>query len=386
MKSDGPKRILIFGGWFGSRNAGDEAILVALSGLLSRAFPGSKLFAHSIDPDFTRDVCGITPVFAPQDVPFIDRARALYRAYRSMDLFVVSGGTPIFDYYYMSRMFHFGIPLLHGIPMVYLGVGLKPIRSWHGKLFYRFVLSRAKYISARDPEVIQHLRAMRVSGEVALTADSAIDLPFKTECASKVLADAGVKPDAPVVGICPIHLSDNYKDHYHEPVASDCRKRSYLALAHVADSLLDEGKQVVFIPMHRVPPDDDREPIRLITQAMRGSAIVIEPPEDPRVVTAILARLDMLVGMRLHSLVLASSQHVPIVSIGFDMKVGGFMRYLGLPRYHQEISEIESARLLETVRECWDARQQVQHHLSETMDRWRGLIRASVEEAASKVD
>lgn len=385
MKRDRPKRILIIGGWFGSHNAGDEAILITLRELLSNEYPNSEIFAYTIDHQYTRNVCQVTPVYAPQDVSFFWRAVALYRAYRSMDVFVISGGTPIFDYYYLSRLFHFGIPLLHRIPMVYLGIGLKPITSWYGKLFFRFVLGRSRYISARDPEVIEHLRAMGISNEIELTADSAILLPVESDRAKPLLAEAGVRSDAPVIGICPIYLSENYKDHYHEPVPSDCRNRSYLALAHVADALIEEGKQVVFVPMHQVPPDDDRVPIQQIVEQMSETPIVIEQPEDPRVVTAILSSMDMLVGMRLHSLVLASSQHVPIVSIGFDMKVGGYMRYLGLSQYHQEIAELEAARLLETVHQCWDARQEVRQHLVKTMDGWRTLIRASIHEAATRI-
>ena len=73
-KADG-KRILVFGGWFGSRNAGDEAILLGCKKVLERAIPGARIFAHSTDPAYTRDVCGVEPVFAPQDTHFLNKLR-----------------------------------------------------------------------------------------------------------------------------------------------------------------------------------------------------------------------------------------------------------------------------------------------------------------------
>ncbi|MCP5110107.1 MAG: polysaccharide pyruvyl transferase family protein, partial [bacterium] len=80
--------------------------------------------------------------------------------YRDVDLFVVSGGTPIFDYYLLSRAFHFGVPLASGVPIALLGTGLKPIRSGFGRWFYRNILERARYIAVRDPEVREHISAV----------------------------------------------------------------------------------------------------------------------------------------------------------------------------------------------------------------------------------
>lgn len=380
------KKILIFGGWFGSRNAGDEAILLGLKGLLEEAFPGCRIYAHSIDADYTREVCGVEPVFAPREKSFPAKAWALASGYRDVDLFVVSGGTPIFDYYLLSRAFHFGVPLASGVPIALLGTGLKPIRSGFGKWFYRNILERARYIAVRDPEVLEHLRGMGLESAVDVTADSAICMaPAPAREARALFTAAGLDPDRPLVGVCPIYLSARYQEHFHEPVPEERRTYAYESLARLADHQVEQGRQVVFIPMHQVPPDDDREPIGFVKSRMRHGAVVLEPPEEPRLVAALVQNVDLLLGMRLHSLVLATSGAAPTVAIGFDMKVGGFMRHLGMEEYLVEIADFTEEELIAKADDCWANREAVRRRLDERMAVWRGEIRASVERLADLV-
>jgi polysaccharide pyruvyl transferase WcaK-like protein len=377
-------RILIFGGWFGSRNAGDEAILLGLNRLLEKAFPDCMVYAHSIDPGYTKAVCGIEPISAPPERSLLRKAYSLASAYRSMDLVVVSGGTPIFDYRLLSRAFHFAVPILSGIPIAFVGVGLKPVRSRRGKWLFNQVLKRAVYVGARDPEVIDHLRQMGFDGDIELTADSAIVMESGPASEARALmTSAGVDLGKPIVAIAPIYLSADYKSHYHEPVPLARREYSYASLARVADHQIEQGRQVIFIPMHQLPPDDDREIIRSVRQQMIGRALVLEPPEDPRVVSALLRQADMLIGMRLHSLVLAASGGVPSVAIGFDTKVGGFMRYLGIGEYCHPIGDFTVEQLIESAEDCWKKRTDLSAQLERTMREWRDLVEAGIDRMTS---
>jgi polysaccharide pyruvyl transferase WcaK-like protein len=379
------RRILIIGGWFGSRNAGDEAILLGLIRLLENRFPDAQLFAHTIDPDYTRSF-GVQPVAAPPG-PFVKKAWFLARAYSSMDLCVISGGTPIFDYRLMSRLFHFGVPLIAGVPMVFLGVGLKPVKSWRGRLLFRNIFRRVRFLSVRDPEVIDHMRGMGFDGPVHLGVDSAIVMdPAPESLAVGILASAGVDMSKPILAVCPIMLSDDYRGHYHEPVPAARRQFAYSSLAQIADQQSNLGRQVVFIPMHRVPPDDDRVPIAAIVDRMRSQSFLIEPPEDPQVVSALLGAADMLIGMRLHSIVLATARGVPTIGIGFDMKVGGYMRYLGIGDYCLPIADFTFAELTDAVEKCWANRDTVREELNVRMADWRSLAEDTIEQMAQRIE
>jgi len=54
-------RFAVFGGWFGSGNLGDDAILIGLRKVLERVFPRVEIVTLSTDPAHTRRVCGSYP-------------------------------------------------------------------------------------------------------------------------------------------------------------------------------------------------------------------------------------------------------------------------------------------------------------------------------------
>ena len=57
--------------------------------------------------------------------------------------------------------------------------------------------------------------------------------------------------------------------------------------------------------------------------------VLMEAPEDARIVLALIAEAKSVLGMRLHSLIFAAAQGVPYAGIAYDPKVTGFMDYMG---------------------------------------------------------
>jgi polysaccharide pyruvyl transferase WcaK-like protein len=43
--------------------------------------------------------------------------------------------------------------------------------------------------------------------------------------------------------------------------------------------------------------------------------------------------MELVVGLRLHSLILAAAMGVPMVSIDYDPKIAGFMEYAGMEEF-----------------------------------------------------
>jgi len=44
---------------------------------------------------------------------------------------------------------------------------------------------------------------------------------------------------------------------------------------------------------------------------------------------AALGLMRLVIGLRLHSLIFAATRGVPVVSVGYDSKIGGFMELIG---------------------------------------------------------
>jgi polysaccharide pyruvyl transferase WcaK-like protein len=148
------------------------------------------------------------------------------------------------------------------------------------------------------------------------------------------LSECGVEASGGVVAICPRVLSPDHRSHYHEPVSREAIDGTRRALAMVADALMEDGFEVVFLPMHRVAPDDDLEEIRKIIDLMHSrTAVVVDVGMTPGEAMAVLGCMDLVLGLRLHSLILAAAQGVPVVGVDYDRKIRGFMELAGAGDY-----------------------------------------------------
>ena len=331
-------KILVFGGWFGSRNLGDDAILIGLREILHQALPDVEIVAFSSEPEYTMRVCGVgaVPTRSPRSMLRGDAAAAgaasYLSAFNEADACLVSGGTPVYDYGHLTRGFYFSFPRLLGKQLFCFGIGAKPIRSRTGRQLIRLLLRQTCLISTRDEPSRAILEGVGVGKPIKVTGDSSLFMePLDPEAGLRRLAQSGIDVTGPMVAICPRVLSTDYRSHYHEELTADAISNTRLAVARAADHLAEEGYEVVFIPMHTVPPDDDRREIEAITGLMRrGEPRVVEGGLLPQEAMAILGLMELVVGLRLHSLILAAAQGVPVVTVDYDSKIRGFMELAGV--------------------------------------------------------
>jgi polysaccharide pyruvyl transferase WcaK-like protein len=105
-------------------------------------------------------------------------------------------------------------------------------------------------------------------------------------------------------------------------------------VARASDYLISRGYSVRFVPFHTVPPDDDRlEITRVLNLMKRGGAETLPRPASPEAALRLTAEAGLVVGLRLHSLILAGLSGTPVASVGYDLKIDGFMRLAGVSRY-----------------------------------------------------
>ena len=114
---------------------------------------------------------------------------------------------------------------------------------------------------------------------------------------------------------------------------------------------------------------------------MKGRGSKILPGElSPQEAMSLLGGMSLVVGLRLHSLIFAASQGVPITSIGYDSKIRGFMDLAGVPGYLCDTS-LRPGELVERV----DAALLDRDELKETLLKSTGEMRDRVREEAIRV-
>ncbi|MCG0277423.1 MAG: polysaccharide pyruvyl transferase CsaB [Thermanaeromonas sp.] len=307
---------VVISGYYGFGNLGDEAILYSMVQSLKNLDPGLEIVVLSHDPAGTEK---ILPVKA------VDRWRLpeVVRTLRRADL-LISGGGSLFQDTTSARslLYYLGILELArvlGRPRMVYAQGLGPLkRSWARYLTAK-VLNRVQLITLRDSQSHALLQELGVrQPEVKVTADPVLGLKvgdFNPEAGRGKLLRLGLKVGSKPLAGFSLRL-------WPLPEAA------LYALARAADYLIDQGFEVLFLPFHF---PRDVEACWQVQRLMEHPAAVIKEKLSLEDVVGIIGSLDLLVGMRLHALILAAVLGVPFVGLSYDPKVEAFCRQVEGP-------------------------------------------------------
>ncbi|MDN5344129.1 MAG: hypothetical protein PWQ18_240 [Clostridia bacterium] len=304
---------VVISGYYGFQNAGDEAVLNSMVRALRSLAPGLEITVLSRQPEQTA---------AGLKVKAVNRWRlaAVAGAIRQADL-VLSGGGSLFQDITgpKSLLYYLGVVVLARLlrkPVAIYAQGLGPLqRPWCRWLTAR-VLDGVQLLTLRDGDsrlILEKLGVRRPP--VYVTADPVLGLdPGEMDLRSgrRKWEELGLKE--PVVGI----------SIRSWPGADNC----WPALARVADDLMAGGWQVVFLPFH-FPADVDA--CRQVARLMHNQAVVVRENMDLETLLGLMGRLQFLVGMRLHALILAAVMGVPFLALAYDPKVAAFARLVEQP-------------------------------------------------------
>lgn len=327
-------------GYYGFGNTGDEVILAATVAALRALRPDLAVTVTSATPSDTAAAHGIDAV-RWCDVAALDAAVA------ASDLVLIGGGGLFFDTFgFDPRWFmtdnHTGIAFYtcpavlsarHGKPVMLYAIGAGPIVTDAGRRFTRIACDLAKVITVRDAESKDVLASIGVPADkIEVTADPAFGFV------------PGV-PSAPRAGDGPrVAVAARPWDVGDPELAWET------ALVAALDAFLDRhGGTVVFVPFQRLPgtPEDDVRVAERCRNRMRHAnrTEIFPGPADPATTYAALAAADLVVGVRLHSIILAVLAGRPVVAIDYDPKVGAAMRRLGLSARCRPLLGLDAAAL-----------------------------------------
>lgn len=305
-------RVAIFG-YYGFGNLGDEAVVSAMVTHLREAIPGVELWVLSADPEGTEAVHGV-PAVKRTDW---GRVRRLFRG----SALVCSGGGSLFQDVtsWRSPLFY---GLLHELaqptPVLVYAQGLGPLRRRASRWVARRAMQRASAITVRDAGSATILRELGVDRPVEVVCDPALDLRAP---------EARCQQDILVVSVRP-----------WPGVRWD-------ALREALGALVRDGVVCRVLCLHRAV---DLELSRELAEAL---GVELVAPSSPQEALRYLAESRLVVGMRLHALVLAAACGIPFLGLVYDPKVWAFAQSLGMPRLNVE--HLEAQHLLGQITSLW---------------------------------
>ena len=336
---------ILISGYYGFGNIGDESILAALVQNLRSAEKDIDITVLSANPPFTEKRHGVTAV---------DRKNffEIYLAIKNCDLFISGGGGLLQDVtseksirYYLGLIY---IAARLGKKIMVYGQGIGPITKKANRALTRAILNRVNVITVRDQQSMEDLKSMGVNRPpMYMTSDPVVTLkPPGSSRGMEVLEKLGVQKDRPVVGF-------SVRDWKGAEGFNEI-------MARTADSLIEElGFQVVFIPFHY---GEDNRCIMKIKSIMRNHAYSVDGRLTPGEVLDLMGRMDLMVGVRLHSLIFSAIQGVPLVGISYDPKIDGFLSRLGMKAVGS-VSDVDLGDLLVEIQRVWADREKVRQQI-----------------------
>ncbi len=299
----------VLSGYYGFDNAGDEALLSAICSTIKRIEPEADFTVFSGAPQKTTTLHGLRAVDRMN--PFVV-LRELWRA----DLLISGGGSLLQDVtgprslpYYISIV---ALALLLGKPVIFYAQGVGPINRPFSKFLMRLIANRVDLITLRDEDSRQLLQEMGVSRPpVKITADPVFTLepsPGDYQAMEELLQAMGLWESRAIgVSVRKWEELEGYQ----------------VQLARVLDFLVEKGYRVLFLPMDY--PADLKESQRVGT-LMQQPYYLVDKHLNSAEHIALISRLDMMIGMRLHSLIFAASRGVPFAGISYDPKIDAFLK------------------------------------------------------------
>ncbi|MNV16231.1 colanic acid biosynthesis protein [compost metagenome] len=311
---------LVISGYYGFRNSGDEAVLKSILTALeeegARAGIRIEPVVLSIDPEWTTSMYGVKAVHRM-------KLGEVRRALKDSDGLISGGGSLLQDATGMTT-----IPYYLGIikiaqwlrkPTFIYAQGIGPVNHGMFHPFIKGIFRKCSYISVRDNESAQLLGTMGLSRDkVEVVPDPVMGLPLP-EGTGLTDNSGQSEQDLPVVGISVRYWNTERKELIQ--LAAGLVALASFMPVHFR-----------FLPFH-LPGDDEAS--RFVIERMegvtsQGSVISVAPETvNPQEMLAEVSRCQALIGMRLHSLIYAASQRVPLLGISYDPKIDHFLARLG---------------------------------------------------------
>ena len=304
-------------GAYGRGNAGDDAILEAILQEMRSIDPDMPVTVLSKDPKATRLAYRVRSV-SRIDVP------AWHRAMRHARLYINGGGSLIQDVTSRRSLWFY----LHniqtakhcGCKVQMYGCGIGPVtRESHRKLAARVLNGNVDVITLREPDSLEELRAMGVTKpEILLTADPALTLPSATaDETDSVLLRAGIPPHGRYICFA-LRRWRGFDEK--APLFGKAAQYAY-------DTY---GLTPVFVAVEK---HLDPGAGQLAARELKAPHYFLDDAGRAGTIIGALSRMEVVVSMRLHALIFAAGQGIPLAGVVYDPKVSAFLRYIGQEQF-----------------------------------------------------
>lgn len=326
---------LVISGYYGFRNSGDEAVLKSILTALEEESHRSGVNIEPIvlsgDPESTTSMYGVRSVHRM-------KFKEVREAIKESDGLISGGGSLLQDATGLKSIpYYLGvIKLAQWLkkPTFIYAQGIGPVNRKIFNPMIRSVFKACKYVSVRDEQSAELLRQLGLQwNQIHVVPDPVMGLPLPENgaTAKSVMAESTRKSSD----------KEGSPGHNHSPGNSKLpvigisvrfwesdRKELTVIAAGLKKLCVHKAVHLRFMPFH-LPKDEEAS--RFVMELLgdvssKGSEVSItDNLTDPQLMLQEVSQCDIVIGMRLHSLIYAASQYIPPVGISYDPKIDQFM-------------------------------------------------------------
>ena len=322
-------------GAYGRGNAGDDAILEAILQEMRSIDPDMPITVLSKDPKSTRLTYRVRAVHR-------SNLLAWHTAMSSSRLYINGGGSLIQDvtsrrslWFYLANI---RAAKQAGCRVQMYGCGIGPvIRENHRKLTARVINQSVDAITLREPDSLEELRSMGVTEpEVLLTADPALTLPRAPEDETdSLLLRAGIPPRGKYLCFALRRWKGFEEKAPIFRAAAEYAYRTY-------------GLTPIFLAAEK---HQDPGAGQLAARGLTIPHYFLNDPGGAGTIIGTLSRMRAVVAMRLHALIFAAGQGIPLAGVVYDPKVSAFLRYIGQEQF-VDLADLTEENLRAMIDQC----------------------------------
>ncbi len=328
----GKSKNILISGYYGFDNSGDDAILKAIVKELKSREENLNINVLSKNPLKTEEMYGVNA---------LDRFNfgEVRKAIKETDLLISGGGSLLQDItstrsilYYLAIM---KLAKLNKRPVMIYANGVGPINKLLNRILTRSILNRVDLITLRDDVSMDFVKSLGVGNKnIHVTADPVYTLDASPELRiEEIFSIEEVDTSKKIVGIS-IREWKAGKDIVGNMVRT---------INHILE---EYDYNVLLIPMHY--PDDLDIAFEIQEDLDKSRVFVVKENYSVEDVMGIISKMDIMVAMRLHSLIYAATQKVPMVGISYDPKIDGILESLSIENI-VDVHKLDHRDLIENI-------------------------------------
>ncbi|MDJ0553997.1 MAG: polysaccharide pyruvyl transferase family protein [Microcoleaceae cyanobacterium MO_207.B10] len=347
------KRVLICG-FYGSYNLSDEAMLAGMINLLRSQSNDLSMTVFSNDPPDTKKRFGVDSISLQNSHP--NHKIKLLLELIDNRYFILGGGDLLRDTVKTSIAKTWLNTLQQAIRFrhqtMILGISVGEIFRSETKALIPKVLNQVNLIGVRDTKSKLKLQELGVTNTIHVMSDLALEALPERGFYSQSITDKKIH-----VGISVSHLKERSSN-----VDVNLYPTFQKEIAAIADFLVEKYAATVhFLPFRTYkekyhPTDDDYvSALDVLRYSRYANKLIVHryfsSLQDFNIFTN---QLDLMIGTRLHSLILTGGLGIPVIAAEYDVKVAGFMEEIGQKEYSISLQNFKKERIIPIIEKILD--------------------------------